>query len=112
AFTDLLATFLEEEGYDVDRAYDGEHAWLILHSDDPPDLVLSDVMLPKLSGTELLAMARRPYPPDRLPFVLLSAGPAPGVKADGVSFMAKPLDLGQLLARVEELAPVQHARLR
>jgi CheY-like chemotaxis protein len=107
AFADLLATFLEEEGYDVDRAYDGEEALQILRSDELPDLVLSDVMLPKMSGTDLLAVARQLYRPEQLPFVLLSAGPDPGAQEDGVCFMAKPLDLDQLLDRVEMLAPLQ-----
>jgi CheY-like chemotaxis protein len=105
AFTDLVATFLEEEGYAVDRAYDGEQALPLLESDDPPDLVLTDVMMPRLSGPRLLSMARRLHPPRRLPFVLLSAGPDPGVRGECVSFMSKPLDLMELLQRVEALVP-------
>jgi CheY-like chemotaxis protein len=101
AFADLLATVLEEEGYAVDRVYDGEHALLLLQSSNPPDLVLSDVMLPRISGTELHAAARRMRMLAHVPFVLLSAGPDPGVQADRVSFMAKPLDLNQLLDQVE-----------
>lgn len=102
-FTDLLATFLEDEGYDVDRAYDGDEALRTLRPGGLPDLVLSDVMLPKLSGPELLALARRRFPARQLPFVLLSAGPDPGVHDAGASFMAKPLDLDQLLERVESI---------
>ncbi len=108
AFTDLLATFLEEEGYDIDRAYDGEEALQVLRSGELPDLVLSDVMLPKMSGADLVAVVRQLYRSERLPFVLLSAGPDPGVREDDVCFMAKPLDLDQLLERVELLTPVQH----
>jgi DNA-binding response OmpR family regulator len=102
-FTELLATFLEDEGYEVDRAYDGEQALQALQVDELPDLVLSDVMLPKLKGTELLALARRRFPAERLPFILLSAGLDPGVRDACASFMAKPLDLDQLLDRVELL---------
>lgn len=102
-FTDLLATFLEDEGYDVERAYDGEQALQALQSDELPDLVLSDVMLPKLRGTELLALARRRFPCERLPFILLSAGPDPGVREARASFMAKPLDLDRLLDSVAML---------
>jgi DNA-binding response OmpR family regulator len=113
-FTDLLATFLEEEGYCIDRAYDGEQALRILQSDDVPDLVLSDVMMPKLSGTELVAAARRLHPGEKLPFVLLTAGPDPGLHADHAYFMAKPLDLDQLLDRVKLLmdTPRQHVDLK
>ena len=108
-FTDLLATFLEEEGYDVERAYDGELALQALQSGELPDLVLSDVMLPKLSGPELLALARRRFPRARLPFVLLSAGPDPGVREARASFMAKPLDLDQLLDRLETIMVDRHS---
>lgn len=100
-FTELLATFLEEEGYEVNRAYDGEQALQALQDDELPDLVLSDVMLPKLDGTELLALARRRFPAERLPFILLSAGPDPGVHDACASFMSKPLDLDQLLDRLK-----------
>jgi CheY-like chemotaxis protein len=107
-FTDLLATFLEDEGYEVDRAYDGEQALQALQSNELPDLVLSDVMLPKLDGTELLALARRRFPSQRLPFVLLSAGRDPGVRDACASFMAKPLDLDRLLDHVEALILDRH----
>jgi CheY-like chemotaxis protein len=107
-FTDLLATFLEDEGYEVDRAYDGEQALQTLQSAELPDLVLSDVMLPKLDGTELLALARRRFPTASLPFVLLSAGPDPGVRETDACFMAKPLDLDQLLERVESIVGARY----
>ncbi len=108
-FVDLVATFLEDEGFAVERAYDGGQALALLQEDDPPDLVLSDVMMPKLSGPELLHLARRRHAPERLPFVLLSAGPDPGIRGEHVSFMSKPLDLIELLTRVETLAPVMQA---
>ncbi len=102
-FADLLAEILEEEGYAVDRAYDGAEAIGMLRGGSPPDLVLSDVMMPKLSGTELVAAARDLYPPDRLPFLLLSAGRNPALAAERVWFMAKPVDFDQLLDQVRTL---------
>jgi CheY-like chemotaxis protein len=102
AFTDVLAELLEQEGYRVDRAYDGEQALRLLQIGQP-DLVLSDVMLPKLSGTDLVRAARKLVPAGRLPFILLSAGRDPGLVEDRVSFLAKPLDLDRLLREVQQL---------
>lgn len=106
AFVELLAGFLEDEGYVVQWAYDGEQALRLLDSDDPPQLVLTDVMMPRLSGPELLDEARRLHPPERVAFVLLSAGPDPGVRDERASFISKPLDLLELLTHVESLLPV------
>jgi DNA-binding response OmpR family regulator len=104
--TDLLAALLEDEGYSVDRAYDGEQALQIVRSNSPPDLMLSDVMLPKVGGVELVAATRRLHLAEQLPIILISAGPDPGLHLDCVSFMAKPLDLDQLLDRVAALTIV------
>ena len=102
-FTEILAELLEDEGYGVLRAYDGEQALAILQSEEPPDLVLSDVMMPKLTGPQLVAAARQVHPPERLPFVLLSAGPHPQLDMDQVWFLPKPLELERLLERVGSL---------
>lgn len=102
-FAALLAEILEDEGYCVDRAYDGAEAMGLLGTGNPPDLVLSDVMMPKLSGTELVALARGLYPHERLPFLLLSAARHPALAAERVWFMAKPVDFDQLLQQVRTL---------
>ncbi len=101
--TDLLADLLEEEGYEVRRAYDGQEALSIVLSDEPPDLVLSDVMMPKLSGTELVDRTRHTVPSMRLPFLLLSAGARPRLNWKDVVFMPKPLQLDRLLECVQQL---------
>jgi CheY-like chemotaxis protein len=102
-FANVLAEFLEAEGYGVQTAYDGEQALrILLTHPEPPDVVLSDVMLPKLSGPQLLSEARRAHARP-LPFVLLSAGPPPELTHDYVSFLPKPLRLEELLDHVQAL---------
>ena len=100
---DLLADLLEEEGFVVLRAYDGEQALAMAESDCPPDLVLSDVMMPRLSGTELVAAVRRRLPDGAPPFVLLSAGARPDIRWENVVFLPKLADLEQILRAVERL---------
>ncbi|MGH2533159.1 MAG: response regulator [Thermomicrobiales bacterium] len=93
---DLLAEVLAEEGYAVRRAYDGEAALRdIDHA--PPDLVLSDVAMPRVNGLEL---ARRVQ--DRgIPVILMSAAVS-DPRTPGVGFITKPFDLDQILEMVAE----------
>jgi len=106
AFADIVAELLEQEDFCVRRAYDGGEALAILERGDPPDLVVSDMMMPKVTGSELVGAARSIYPPERLPFILLSAGRDPRLENDHVWFMSKPVDFDRLLDQVHSV--VEH----
>ncbi len=94
---EVLAQLLEDEGYAVRRSYDGEAA-LQHGEEEPPDLVLSDVAMPRLGGIELAErLAAR-----RLPVVLMSAAIL-GPRLSGVAFVPKPFDLDQILDEAEDL---------
>jgi DNA-binding response OmpR family regulator len=88
---DLLFEVLTEEGFEVRRAYDGRAA-LDVVEETPPDLVLTDVFMPKLNGLEL---ARR-VQEIGIPVVLMSAV-ASGAGGPGIGFIAKPFDLEEIL---------------
>lgn len=90
----MLASLLEDEGLVVRKAYDGLTAFQEAEL-SPPDLVLSDIAMPKMNG---LALAQRLR--DRgIPVVLLSAAVA-NPNLTGIPFVPKPFDLDQLLAVV------------
>ena len=92
----LVADLLTDEGYDVRCAYDGVMA-LEAVDRSPPDLVLTDVKMPRLDG---VALARRLRERGcRVPVVLMSAVYA-DAKLSGVPFVPKPFDLDHLLAVV------------
>jgi DNA-binding response OmpR family regulator len=91
---DLLAELLEGEGFAVRKAYDGLSA-LAAAEAAPPDLVLSDVAMPKLNGLDLA----RHLGEHGIPVVLLSAA-VTDPRLNGVPFVAKPFDLDQILATV------------
>ena len=94
---EVLAGLLEDEGYAVRRAYDGEAALRAVEA-APPDLVLSDAMMPRLGGVEL---ARRLISLG-IPVVLMSSAVAdPGLP--GVAFVSKPFDLEQILTVAGDL---------
>ena len=50
----IIEIKLKEEQFEVSHAYDGEQAYTILSGTDLPDLVLMDVLMPKMSGFEVL----------------------------------------------------------
>ncbi len=54
----IIGMKLEEEGYEVTHAYDGEEAYKLLTQPELPDLVLLDVLLPKMSGFDVLTKLR------------------------------------------------------
>jgi DNA-binding response OmpR family regulator len=93
---------LESEGYDVTTAEDGE-AGLALAREEPPDLVILDVMLPKLNGFQVLQTIRREG--IMMPIIILSARTGEMEKVTGLElgaedYVAKPFSLAELLARV------------
>jgi DNA-binding response OmpR family regulator len=93
---------LEAEGYAVLSAEDGERALVIVRS-EPPDLVILDVMLPKMNGFQVLQTLRREgY---AMPIIVLSARTGEMDKVTGLElgaedYVAKPFSLAELLARV------------
>ena len=91
---DLVSVLLEDEGYTVHTAPDGLAAVEAV-ARESPDLVLTDLYMPRLDGLGLIARLRRERP--RLPIVVLSAAIRISPPA-GVPFVAKPLDAEALLA--------------
>lgn len=95
---DILADVLAREGYSVLRAYSGTEA-LYLLSRNRPDLILLDLMLPGLSGEEVLPRVKG------VPVIILSAKADVRDKVDlllggAADYVTKPFDMRELLARV------------
>ena len=95
---DMLREVLVQEGYSVLRAYSGTEA-LYLLSQNKPDLVLLDLMLPGLSGEEVLPHI------ENIPVIVLSAKVDVQDKVNlllggAADYMTKPFDTKELLARI------------
>lgn len=104
ALITLLRYNLEREGYRVVQAGDGEEA-LLLASEEKPDLVLLDWMLPQLSGIEVCRRLRARPETRNVPIIMLTAR---GEEADRIrglntgadDYITKPFSMSELLARL------------
>jgi len=88
---DTLASWLESEGFEVRRAYDGLQG-LAAASGHHPDLVLADVSMPGLDGVHLADRLRE----QGIPIILLSGSEAPRDLHPGIPFLAKPFDIEEI----------------
>jgi CheY-like chemotaxis protein len=91
---DLLTELLEDEGYRVLSAYDGVGALEIVNGQGDLDLVLADIMMPRLDGLGLLSQVRERNA--SLPFVLMSAAVTP--LTHDAPYISKPFEIDELLA--------------
>jgi DNA-binding response OmpR family regulator len=103
----LLRVNFEMEGFAVITAADGEQGVERARADHP-DIVVSDVMMPRMSGTELVAKLRADPATEALPILLLTAkaqqtdiGAGLDVGAD--DYVTKPFDPLDLVDRVNRL---------
>lgn len=99
---ELLELALRHRGFEVRCAADGA-AGLVLVRDWSPDLIVLDVMMPKLSGIELLPMLRRVTD---APVVMLSARGELETRVAGLThgaddYLSKPFEIEELLAHID-----------
>ena len=108
---DPLATLLDynlgKEGFRVERAADGEEA-LLRVAEEPPDLVVLDWMLPKVSGVEVCRQLRAGAETRRTPVLMLTARGEEADKVRGLDtgaddYVVKPFAMSELVARIRAL---------
>jgi CheY-like chemotaxis protein len=108
----MLVDLLEDAGYSVIQASDAFQALRHL-GEAPPDLVVLDLMLPRMSGWEFLERSREQLNRANVPVVILSAIKGQGDYPDtlgAAGWFTKPLDVPRFLAAVETLVnPVEPA---
>ncbi|MCA1841449.1 MAG: response regulator transcription factor [Actinomycetota bacterium] len=97
----VLQTTLELDGYEVSMAADGEEA-LATVSGSIPDLVILDVMMPRMDGFDVLAKLRESQETAKVPVILLTARSSAEDQWEGWQkgvdyYMTKPFDVEELL---------------
>ncbi len=99
-----LADKLKGEGFNVSTAADGEEGLDKLRAEHP-DLIVLDIMLPKLDGLSLCRMVRRDPAMAHIPIIMLTARGTEvdkivGLESGADDYVVKPFGLGEFLARV------------
>lgn len=105
AIQKVLKQALQMEGYEVTTADDGEEALTALEA-RVPDVVVLDVMMPKVDGFEVLQRIREGDQTSNLPVILLTAKSATedvweGWRRGVDYYMTKPFDVEELLTFIE-----------
>ncbi len=111
---DLVCSILQKK-YRVSRALNGVEALAILESEDV-DLIVSDSMMPEMSGLELCQRVKGDTNLSHIPFILLTARVdnddiEEGYRAGADSYVTKPFSSGVLLSRIENLIAAREARI-
>ncbi len=101
---ETLADNLENEGHKATTVADGETAYQRI-IEKQPDLVVLDVMLPKLDGLSLCRMIRRNQTTAHIPIIMITARSEEvdkivGLESGADDYIVKPFGLGEFLARV------------
>jgi adenylate cyclase len=104
---DILRTRLATHGYDILAATDGEEA-LALAREKQPDLILLDIVMPKLDGLEVCRRLREDPALPFMPIILVTARTdtrdvVAGLEAGGDEYLTKPVDQAALVARVKSM---------
>jgi class 3 adenylate cyclase/CheY-like chemotaxis protein len=108
---EILRARLESQGYVVDTAENGEAA-LAAVAANPPDLILLDVMMPRLDGIETVKLLKADNSLPFIPVILLTAKTdskdvVAGLEAGADEYLTKPFDHGALQARVKAMLRIK-----
>jgi two-component system chemotaxis response regulator CheY len=103
----VVSIGLKKAGYDVEEAEDGGKAIAVLNTGENPmmvDVIICDIRMPKINGTEAIAYFRSQYP--SIPIIVLTGYPdvqlaTSLLKSGVVEYLTKPVDRDKLVAAVK-----------
>lgn len=100
---EFLTKVLHLEGYDTVVAHNGRQALDLLKQMDPPSLILLDVVMPEMNGTEFLTALQADHMLVTIPVAIVSAYEQPETNSKQTkTFIKKPIDVDALLKFIRE----------
>lgn len=102
---ELLSIYIKNEGYDVIKAYDGKEALSKIITNPDIDLLILDIMMPKMDGLEVVRELRKD---SQIPIIMLTAKTTDMDKIQGLitgadDYVTKPFNPLEIMARVKSL---------
>ena len=102
---ELLSIYIQNEGYEVEKAYNGKEALTKLNTNPNIDLMILDIMMPQVDGLEVVKEVRRD---SQIPILMLSAKTDDIDKIHGLiqgadDYVTKPFNPLEVMARVKSL---------
>ncbi len=113
----VMSVLLEKNYAKITVCHSGTEALALLKSGMRPDLVLLDVMMPRLSGYETLQLLRKTYSLEQMPVILVTAKNSSEDKQQGFTsgandYIVKPFDRMELLSRIHAHLKLQRANYK
>ena len=102
-----LQFLMEQNGYEVIVAFSGEEAMESI-AEDPPDLILLDIMLPVIDGFEVCQRVRENFDWQKIPIILITAmgseaNVAKGLALGANAYITKPFSNADVVRKVKDL---------
>lgn len=111
----VFTNYLSLQNYHISQASNGLEALALLESGFKPDLILLDVMMPRLTGYEVTRKIRETWQANELPILLLSAKNqvsdlVVGLEVGANDYLTKPITKDELLARIKTHLNIKHLK--
>jgi two-component system, chemotaxis family, sensor histidine kinase and response regulator PixL len=108
----MMCFVLAAEGYSAVEAHDGVEALERMAADGPPAMCVVDLMMPRMSGEELIAKMHQNPALAKTPIAIVSGRGTPAAVPGVNAVLVKPVEIGELLSVVHRLSgptrPVSH----
>ena len=113
----ILRFNLEKQGYDVKEANNGEKALEYAFGENKPDLIILDIMMPKMDGYEVIRKLRESDGAKHIPVIFLTAKAQrkdvlKGIEAGGNDYVVKPFKFVDVHRKIEKLIGMYNGYLR